>query len=116
VGATSEMVRQAQKINQLRQPEGVLGESSLRQQKEEDGRGWFSKITAIFKILGRPRVDNQVGEEVVRDGREIPAKKSNRVPKPAGVRSNNKSKTSGKSTGAAIRAAAAKGKSKSKAV
>ena len=36
--------------------------------------------------------------------------------KPAGVRSNNTGKASGKSTGAAVRAAAAKGKSKSKAV
>jgi len=61
-------------------------------------------------------MDNQVGEEVVRDGREIFAKKSNRVIKPAGVRSNNTSKTGRKSTGAAIRAAAEKGKSKSKTV
>jgi len=110
------MVRQAQKVNQLRQPKGVLGESPLRQQKEEAGRGWFSKITAIFKSLGRPRVDNQVREEVVRDGRTVPAKKSNPSPKPAGVRSNNTSKTGRKSTGAAIRAAAVKGKAKSKAV
>jgi hypothetical protein len=112
---TSEMVRQTQKINQLRQPEGILGESPLCVQKE-NGWGWLSKITAIFKSLGRPEMDNQIGEEVVRDGREIPAKESSRVPKPAGVRSNNTSKASGKSTGAAIRAAAAKGKSKSKAV
>jgi hypothetical protein len=75
-----------------------------------------SKITAFFKGLGRPKVDNQVREEVVRDGRKIPAKKSNRSPKPAGVRSNNTGKTARKSTGAAIRAAAAKGKAKSKAV
>jgi hypothetical protein len=109
------MVRQTQKINQLRQPEGVLGESPLRQQKE-NGWGWLSKITAIFKGLGRPKVDNQVREEVVRDGGTVPAKKSNRVAKPAGVRSNNASKTSRKSTGAAVRAAAQKGKSKSKTI
>ena len=109
------MVRQTQKVNQLRQPEGILGKSPLCVQKENGWR-WLSKITAIFKSLGRPKVDNQVGEEIVRDGREIPAKKSNRVAKPAGVRSNDKSKTSRKSTGAAVRAAAAKGKSKSKAV
>jgi len=109
------MVRQTQKVNQLRQPEGVLGESPLRQQKE-DGRGWFSKITAIFKSLGRPKVDNQVREEVVRDGGKIPAKKSNRSPKPTGVRSNNTSKTARKSTGKAVRAPATKGKSKSKTI
>jgi hypothetical protein len=109
------MVRQTQKVNQLRQPEGVLGESPLRQQKE-NGWGWLSKITAIFKGMGRPEVDNEVRKEVVRDGGAVPAKKSNRVAKPAGVRSNDKSKTSRKSTGAAVRAAAAKGKSKSKAV
>jgi len=110
------MVRQTQKVDQLRQPEGVLRESPLRQQKEKDGRGWFSRIAAFFKGLGRPEVDNQVREEVVRDRRAVSAKKSNRSPKPAGVRSNNTSKTSRKSTGAAVRAAAAKGKSKSKTV
>ena len=77
---------------------------------------WIGKIAKIFKSLGRPEVDNQVRETIVQDGGEIPAKKSNRSPKPAGVRSNDKSKTSRKSTGAAVRAAAAKGKSKSKAV
>jgi len=77
---------------------------------------WISKIAKIFKGLGRPEMDNQVRETIVQDGGEIPAKKSNRSPKPAGVRSNDKSKTSRKSTGAAVRAAAAKGKSKSKAV
>jgi len=109
------MVRQTQKIDQLRQPEGVLGESPLRQQKE-NGWGWLSKITAIFKGLGRPKVDNQVREEVVRDGGTVPAKKSNRVVKPAGVRSNNTSKTSGKSPRQAVRAPASKSKSKSKTV
>ena len=77
---------------------------------------WIGKITTFFKGLGRPEVDNQVGEEVVRNRRAVPAKKSNRVVKPTGVRSNDKSKTSRKSTGAAVRAAAAKGKSKSKTV
>ena len=77
---------------------------------------WIGKITTFFKGLGRPEVDNQVGEEVVRNRRAVPTKKSNRVVKPTGVRSNNTSKTSRKSTGAAVRAAAAKGKSKSKTV
>jgi len=110
------MVRQTQKVSQLRQPEGVLGESPLCQQKEEAGWGWLSKITAIFKGLGRPKVDNQVREEVVRDGGTVPAKKSNRVVKSPRVRSNNTSKTSGQSTGKAVRAPASKSKSKSKAV
>jgi len=109
------MVRQAQKVNQLRQPKGVLGEGSLRQQKE-DGRGWFSKITAIFKSLGRPRVDNQVREEVIRDGGAIPTQESNTSVKPKRVRSNNTSKTGGKSPRQTVRAPAAKSKSKSKTV
>jgi len=109
------MVEKIQRLNKLRQPEGVLPESSLCGQKE-NGWGWFSKIAAIFKSLGRPRVDNQVGEEIVRNRRAVPAKKSNTSVEPTGVRSNNPSKTSRKSTGAAIRAAAAKGKSKSKTV
>jgi len=77
---------------------------------------WIGKIAAFFKGLGRPKVDNQVREEIVRDGREILTKKSNTSVEPAGVRSNNTGKTSRKSTGAAIRAAAEKGKSKSKTV
>jgi len=109
------MVRQAQKVDQLRQPKGVLGESPLRQQKE-NGWGWFSKITAIFKGLGRPKVDNQVGEEVVRDGREIPAQESNTSVKPSRIRSNNTSKTSGQSPRQTVRTTASKSKNKSKAV
>ena len=77
---------------------------------------WIGKITTFFKGLGRPEVDNQVRKTVVRNRRAVPAKKSNTSVKPTGVRSNDKSKTSRKSTGAAVRAAAAKGKSKSKAV
>ena len=110
------MVRQAQKVDQLRQPKGVLGESSLRQQKEEDGRGWFSKIPAIFKSLGRPKVDDQVREEVVRDGREIPAQEGNRSVKPTRVRSNDTGKTARKSTGKTVRAPAKNSKSKSKTI
>jgi len=110
------MVRQTQKVDQLREPKGVFGEGSLRQQKEENGGGWFSRIATFFKSLGRPRVDNQVREEIVRDGGTVPAKKSNTSIKPTRVRSNNTSKAGGKSTGKAVRAPATKGKSKSKTV
>ena len=78
--------------------------------------GGTSKITTKPEVVGRPEVDDQVREEVVRNRRAVPAKKSNTSPKPAGVRSNNTGKTSRKSTGTAVRAAAQKGKSKSKAV
>jgi len=92
------MVRQAQKVDQLRQPKGVLGEGSLRQQKE-NGWGWFSKITAVFKSLGRPKVDNQVGEEVVRDGREVPAQESNTSVKPQEYAATTRAKRAGKAQG-----------------
>ena len=75
-----------------------------------------SKTATKPESVGRPEVDNQVREEVVRDGGTVPAKKSNRVVKPAGVRSNNASKTSGKSPRQAVRAPASKSKSKSKTV
>ena len=74
------------------------------------------KITAKPEVVGRPEVDNQVGKKVVRNRRAVPAKKSNTSTKPAGVRSNNTSKTSGKSAGKAVRPAASKSKSKSKTV
>jgi len=107
------MVRQAQKVDQLRQPKGVLGEGSLCQQKE-NGRGWFSKIPAIFKILGRPEVDNQVRQEVVRDGREVSAQESNTSVKPTRIRSNNTSKASGKSSWETVCSAAQRDQNKSK--
>ena len=110
------MVRQAQKVDQLRQPKGVLGEGSLCVKEEKNGWGWFSKITAVFKSLGRPKVDDQVREEVVRDGREIPAKESNRSVKPTRVRSNDTGKTARKSTGKTVRAPAKNSKSKSKTI
>jgi hypothetical protein len=75
-----------------------------------------SKTATKPESVGRPEVDNQVREKVVRNRRAIPAKKGNPVAKPAGVRSNNTSKTSGKSAGKAVRAPASKSKSKSKAV
>jgi hypothetical protein len=110
------MVRQTQKVNQLRESKGVLGESSLRQQKEKDGGGWFSRIATFFKSLGRPRVDNQVREEVVRNRRKIPTQKGDPVIESIRVRSNNTSKSARKSTGKAVRPAAKKSKSKSKTI
>ena len=108
------MVRQAQKVDRLRQPEGVLGEGSLRRSEEENGGGWFSRIATFFKSLGRPRVDNQVGQEVVRDGGAVSAKKSNTGAKPRRVRSNDTSKTSRKSPRKTVCAAASKNKAKGK--
>ena len=110
------MVRQTQKVNQLRESKGVLGEGSLRQQKEKNGGGWFSRIATFFKSLGRPRVDNQVGEKVVRNRRTVPAKTRDPVIESIRVRSNNTSKTGRKSAGKTIRAPASKSKSKSKTV
>lgn len=75
-----------------------------------------SKITTQPKVVDQAGLDNEVGKKVVRNRRAVPAKKGNPVAKPAGVRSNNKSKTSGKSAGKAVRPAAPKSKSKSKAV
>jgi len=109
------MVRQAQKVDQLRQPKGVLGEGSLCV-KEENGRGWFSKIPAIFKILGRSRLADQVRQEVVRDGGAIPTQESNTSVKPTRVRSNNTSKASGQGTRKTVCSPAKSSKAKSKAV
>jgi len=75
-----------------------------------------SKKSTQPESLGRPEVDNQVGEKVVRDGREIPAKKGNSSPKPQRVRSNNTGKTGGKSKRSTVRTTATKSKAKSKTV
>jgi len=73
-----------------------------------------SKTPEVPESVGRPEVDDQVGKKVVRNRRAVPAGKSDKSAKPTGVRSNDKSETSRKRTGAAVRAAAAKGKTKSK--
>jgi hypothetical protein len=78
--------------------------------------GGTSEITTKPESVGQAGLDNQVGEKVVRNRRAVPAKKSNPVAKPTRVRSNNTSKTSGKSAGKAVRTPASKSKSKSKTV
>jgi len=75
-----------------------------------------SKTPTQPQSLDKPEMDNQVGQEVVRDGGEIPAKKSNTSAKPSRVRSNNTSKTARKSTGKAVCAPTVKNKAKGKAV
>ena len=75
-----------------------------------------SKVAEVPESVGQSKVDNQVGKKIVRNGRKIPAGKSDKSTKSAGVRSNDKSQTSRKRTGTAVRAAAAKGKAKSKTV
>jgi len=73
-----------------------------------------SKTSTKPESMGRPEVDDQVREKVVRDRRKIPAKKSNSSAKPKRVRSNNSSKTSRKSSGKTVCAAASKNKTKGK--
>ena len=75
-----------------------------------------SKTPTQSESLDEARVDDKVGEKVVRNRRKVPAKKGNTSAKPKRVRSDNKSKAGGKSTGKAVRATATKSKSKSKAV
>ena len=82
----------------------------------------WEKLSGVSKTaekpqgLGRPEVDNQVGQEVVRNGGTVPAKKSNTGAKFSRVRSHNKSQASRKSTGKTVRAPAQRNKSKSKTV
>jgi hypothetical protein len=78
--------------------------------------GGTSEITTQPQSVGQTGLDNQVGQKVVRNRRAVPAKKSNPVAKPTGVRRNNASKAGGKSPRQAVRPAASKSKSKSKAV
>ena len=75
-----------------------------------------SKTPTQPQVLDSPKVDDQVGKKIVRDRGAVSTKKSDTGSQPVRVRSNNTGKTSRKSTGAAVRAAAAKGKAKSKAV
>jgi len=82
----------------------------------------WEKLSGVSKTaekpqgLGRPEVENQVREEVVRNRRKIPARKGDPVVESIRVRSNNTSKTGRKSTGKTVRAPASKNKTKSKAV
>jgi hypothetical protein len=75
-----------------------------------------SKTAEKPQSVGRTEMDNQVREEVVRNGREIPAKESNTSVKPKRVRSNNTSKAGRKSPRKAVRPSTQRDKSKSKTV
>lgn len=75
-----------------------------------------SKTPAQPQGLDIPKVDDQVGQKVVRNRRAVPAKKGNTSAKPKRVRSDNKSKASRKSPRKAVCATASKGKAKGKAV
>ena len=84
---------------------------------------WFwEKLSGIiktpteFESLDQARLDNQVGQKVVRNRRKVSAKKSNSGAKPTRIRGNNSSKTGGKSTGKTVRATTPKSKAKSKAI
>jgi len=75
-----------------------------------------SKIATEPKSLGRPEMDNQVRKTVVRNRRKVSTQKGDPVIESIRVRSNDASKTGGKSSGQAIRTSASKNKTKSKAV
>ena len=82
----------------------------------------WEKLSGVSKTSTQPQgldktgVDNQVGEKVVRNRRKVSPKKSDPVVESIRVRSNDKSKAGGKSTGKTVRAPASKDKAKSKAV
>ena len=76
----------------------------------------FSKTPEVPQSVDQAKVDDQVREAKQPNRRKVSAGKSDKGTKPARVRSNNKSETSRKRTGAAVRAAATKGKAKSKTV
>jgi hypothetical protein len=80
----------------------------------------WEKLSGVSKTPTQPEsldkagVDNQVREKVVRNRRAVPAKKGDTSVKPKRVRSDNTSKTSRKSPGKAVCAAASKNKAKGK--
>ena len=76
----------------------------------------FSKTPEVPQSVDKAEVDNQVRKAKQPNRGKVSAGKSNKGAKPARVRSDNKSQTPRKRTGAAVRAAAAKGKGKSKTV
>ena len=74
----------------------------------------FSKTPEVAQSVDEAKVDDQVREAKQPNRRKVSTGKSDKGSKSTGVRSNNKSQTPRKRTGAAVRAAAAKGKGKSK--
>ena len=82
----------------------------------------WEKLSGVSKTPTQPQgldkagVDNQVGKKVVRNRRKVSTQKSDPVIESIRIRSNNKSKEGGKSTGKAVRAPASKNKAKGKAV
>ena len=82
----------------------------------------WEKLSGVSKTATKPqgldkaRMDNQVGEKVVRNRRKVSTQKGDPVVESIRVRSNDKSKAGGKSAGKTVRAPASKNKAKSKAV
>lgn len=75
-----------------------------------------SETPKVVESVDEAKVDDKVGQAKQPNRRKVSSGKSNQGAKPTGVRGNNKSQASRKRTGTAVRAAAAKGKAKSKAV
>jgi hypothetical protein len=75
-----------------------------------------SKTATESKSLGRPEVDNQVREKIVRNRRKVLTQKGDPVIESIRIRSNNKSQASRKSAGKTVCAPASKNKAKSKTV
>ena len=76
----------------------------------------FSKTPEVPQSVDKAKVDDKVGEAKQPNRRKVPAGKSDKSSKCAGVCSNDACKEKRKRTGTAVRAAAAKGKAKSKTV
>ena len=76
----------------------------------------FSKTPEVPQSVDEAKVDNEVGEAKQPNRRKVSSGKSNKSAKCTGVCSNDTCQTKRKRTGAAVCAAAAKGKAKSKTV
>ena len=76
----------------------------------------FSKAPEVPQSVDKAKVDDKVRKAKQPNRRKVSAGKSNQGAKSTGVRSNNKSKTSGKSAGKAVRSPAKKRQTKSKTV
>ena len=80
----------------------------------------WEKLSGVSKTSTQPqgldssKVDNQVREEIVRDGGAVPTKTGDSSVKSRRVRSNDTSKTGRKSSRKAVCAAASKNKAKGK--
>jgi len=93
------MVGQAQKVDQLRQPEGVFGESSLCHKKKKMAGGGLAKSQQSLKAWGDQEWQTKSGKKSSETGERYLPKKAIQALSPSEYAATTRAKRQGKAQG-----------------